>query len=181
MQWPSTGSAARSCSIWPTVTASCLQGVTALKERGTKAKTHESSSLTRVNGTILLGKTEFISYICSMKKYRTVIAYKDYFENFLMAQKPKVQSKILQILRLIEEMEVVPRNYLKHITGTNGLFELRVIFGGDIFRVFCFFDAGKLVVLLSGFQKKTQNTPKNEIDKAVRLMSDYYREKAAEE
>ena len=112
-----------------------------------------------------------------MKKYRTVIAYKNYFEDFLDAQNPKVQSKILQIMRIIEEVEIVPKNHLKHIEGTNGLFEVRVIFGSNIFRVFSFFDDGKLVVLLSGFQKKSQKTPKNEIDKAVRLMNEYYKEK----
>ena len=81
-----------------------------------------------------------------MKKYRTVIAYRNYFEDFLRAQQPKVQSKILQILRIIEELEIVPSNHLKHINGTNGLFELRVIFSGDIFRVFCYLDNGKLIV-----------------------------------
>lgn len=115
-------------------------------------------------------------YICDMKKYRTVIAYKHYFEDFLDAQTPKVQAKILQIMRIIEEVEIIPKNHLKHIEGTNGLFEVRVIFGNNIFRVFCFFDNGKLVVLLSGFQKKTQKIPKNEIEKAVRLMNEYYKE-----
>lgn len=115
-----------------------------------------------------------------MKKYRTVITYKEYFEEFLHAQTPKVQAKVLQILRIIEEVEIVPKNHLKHIEGTNGLFELRVTFGSDIFRVFCFFDAGKLVVLLSGFQKKTKKTPPQEITKAARLMDEYFREKAYE-
>lgn len=68
-----------------------------------------------------------------MKKYRTVITYKDHFEDFLDNQPPKVQAKILQILRIIEEVEIVPKNHLKHIEGTNGLFELRVIFEGNIF------------------------------------------------
>lgn len=66
---------------------------------------------------------ELISYIYSMK-YRTVITYKEYFEEFLAIQTPKVQAKILQVLRIIEEVELVPRNHLKHIEGTNGLFEL---------------------------------------------------------
>ena len=93
------------------------------------------------------------------------------------AQPQKVQSKILQILRVIEEVEVIPRNYLAHIEGTDGLFEIRIQFGGNIFRVFCFFDERKLVVLLSGFQKKSQKTPKSEIDRAERLMKEYYMEK----
>lgn len=83
----------------------------------------------------------------------------------------------MQILRIIEEVERVPVNHLKYIEDTNGLFEIRVKFGSDIFRVFCFFDAGKLVVLLSGFQKKTQKTPPEEIKRAIRLMNEYYKEK----
>ncbi|QIU94723.1 type II toxin-antitoxin system RelE/ParE family toxin [Bacteroides faecium] len=112
-----------------------------------------------------------------MKKYRNVITYKNFFEDFLSQQQPKVVSKILQILRIIEEVERVPVNHLKYIEDTNGLFEIRVKFGSDIFRVFCFFDAGKLVVLLSGFQKKTQKTPPEEIKRAIRLMNEYYKEK----
>lgn len=115
-----------------------------------------------------------------MKKHRTVIVYRNYFEEFLDLQTPKVQEKILQILRIIEEIDVIPTNHLRHIEGTNGLFEIRVSFGRNIFRVFCFFDTGQLVVLLSGFQKKTQKTPRKEIEKAVRLMNEYYIEKATE-
>ncbi len=89
-----------------------------------------------------------------MKEYRTVVAYKNYFDDFLTKQRPKVASKILQILRIIEEVERIPITHLKYIEDTNGLFEIRVKFSSDIFRIFCFFDAGKLVVLLSGFQKK---------------------------
>ena len=116
----------------------------------------------------------------AMKKHRTVIVYRSYFEEFLDLQTSKVQEKILQILRIIEEIDVIPTNHLRHIEGTNGLFEIRVSFGRNIFRVFCFFDTGQLVVLLSGFQKKTQKTPRKEIEKAVRLMNEYYIEKATE-
>ncbi|WP_294477108.1 type II toxin-antitoxin system RelE/ParE family toxin [uncultured Bacteroides sp.] len=112
-----------------------------------------------------------------MKKYRSVITYKNYFEDFLNLQRPKVVSKILQILRIVEQVEQIPVNHLKHVEGTNGLFEIRVKFGSDIFRIFCFFDAGRLVVLLSGFQKKTQKTPPEEIKRAVKLMEEYYKEK----
>lgn len=112
-----------------------------------------------------------------MGKYRTVIVYKDYFEDFLKEQSPKVQTKILQILRIIEEVEVIPERHLKSIKNAKGLFEIRIIFGSDIFRVFCFFDEGKLVVLLGGFKKKTQKTSKKVIEKNMRLMREYYEEK----
>ena len=74
-------------------------------------------------------------------------------------------------------MPKVPETYLKHIENTDALYEIRVQLGNDIFRIFCFFDKGKLVVLANGFQKKTQKTPKNELEKALRLMNEYYQEK----
>lgn len=112
-----------------------------------------------------------------MGKYRTVITYKNFFEDFLDKQSPKVQSKILQILRVIEEIEIIPSSYLRYIEGTDGLFEVRVIFSTNIFRIFCFFDEGKLVILLNGLQKKTEKTPKNEIVRANRLKAEYFIEK----
>ena len=110
-------------------------------------------------------------------KIREVIAYKNYFEDFLFGQPRKVQDKIFKIIEAIETLERVPSNYLKAMEGTNGLYEARIQLASNIWRVFCFFDNGKLVILLNGFQKKTQKTPKNELDKALRLMKEYYQEK----
>ena len=110
-------------------------------------------------------------------KVREVIAYKNYFEDFLSSQPQKVQDKIFKIIEAIEVLERVPSNYLKFLVGTNGLYEARIQLGSNIWRVFCFFDNDKLVILLNGFQKKTQKTPKNEIEKALKLMSDYYNQK----
>jgi phage-related protein len=109
-----------------------------------------------------------------MDKIREIIAYKNYFEDFLQKQPIKVQNKIFKILDAIETLERIPTNYLKLITETKGLYEARIQVGSDIWRVFCFFDSGRLVILLNGFQKKTQKTPKNEIEKAIRLMREYY-------
>ncbi len=78
---------------------------------------------------------------------------------------------------MIEELERVPETYLKHIENTDGLFEIRVQQGSDIFRVFCFFDQGKLVVLANGFQKKMQKTPKLEIERALKIKYEYENEK----
>lgn len=110
-------------------------------------------------------------------KIREVIAFKSYFEEFLLGQTRKVQDKIFKIIEAIETLERVPSNYLKSIVGVAGLYEARIKLGTDIWRVFCFFDNDKLVILLNGFQKKTQKTPKNEIDRAKRLMSEYYQSK----
>ena len=78
---------------------------------------------------------------------------------------------------MIEELQRVPETYLKHIESTDGLYEIRVQSGNDIFRIFCFFDQGQLVVLANGFQKKTQKTPKQEIEKALGIKKEYENEK----
>jgi phage-related protein len=114
-------------------------------------------------------------------KVREVIAYKSYFEDFLLAQPQKVQDKIFKIIEAIEMLERVPSNYLKLLVGTNGLYEARIQLGSDIWRIFCFFDSGKLVILLNGFQKKTQKTPPSEIDKAIKIMAEYYTDKINED
>ena len=113
-------------------------------------------------------------------KVREVVTYKDYFDEFFKQQPQKVRDKIIKVLDIIEQIDRIPLTYLKYIEGTNGLFEVRVQLGNNIFRIFCFFDGNKLVVLLSGFQKKTQKTPSEEKKRAERLMTDYYKEKEKE-
>ncbi len=115
-----------------------------------------------------------------MEKVREVIAYKHYFETFLHQQNTKVQDKIYKVIEIIETYERVPSTYLKHLKGTNGLYEARIKLASNIWRVFGFFDEGKLVILLNGFSKKSQKTPQKEIDKAIRLMKLYYNEKRNE-
>ena len=74
------------------------------------------------------------------QKYRTIIFYKGYFQEFFLKQRDKVKNKIIWTFDLIEELQKVPETYLKHIENTDGLFEIRVQLGSDIFRIFCFFD-----------------------------------------
>lgn len=115
------------------------------------------------------------------KKYRTIITYKNYFEEFLAKQRQKVREKIVWTFLLIEEVQQVPETYLKHLEGTDGLYEIRIQLASDIFSPErfrdCFFDEGKLVVLANGFQKKTQKTPRQEITKALKIKEDYYENK----
>jgi phage-related protein len=112
------------------------------------------------------------------KRFRKVEAYEHYFADFVSKQRQKVRDKIFWTLRLIEELERVPESYLKSFAGAEGLFEIRIKHGGDIFRIFCFFDEDKLVILMNGFQKKTQKTPKQEIEKALKIRDEYYAEKS---
>lgn len=111
------------------------------------------------------------------QKQRTIIFYKDYFEEFFIKQRDKVKAKIIWTFDLIEEVDKVPETYLKHIENAEGLYEIRVQQGSDIFRIFCFFDEGQLVVLTNGFQKKTQKTPRKEIDRAIKIKEEYENEK----
>ena len=103
--------------------------------------------------------------------------YKKYFEEFFVEQTQKVKDKIIWTFDLIEQLDKVPEIYFKHIEGMDGLYEIRVQNGGDIFRIFSFFDEGKLVVLANGFQKKTKKTPKKEINKALKIKTEYYENK----
>jgi len=110
------------------------------------------------------------------QKHRKVVTYKKYFKNFFKSQPIAVQKKIVWTLELIEDIEQVPETYLKHLSGTDGLYEIRVSSGSNIFRIFCFFSGEQLVVLMNSFQKKTQKTPKSEILKALKIRQEYERE-----
>ena len=110
---------------------------------------------------------------------REIKFYKHYFNEFYVAQTDKVRKKIAQTLVWLQTLDRLPVTILKSIEGKKGLFEIRIEFGGDIFCVFCCFDEGSLVILFNGFQKKTQKTPSGEIDKAERLMKEYFESKDA--
>lgn len=111
------------------------------------------------------------------KKYRRVVSYQGYFEKFLSGLPVNVKEKIIWTLMLIEELERVPEKYLKHLSGTNGLYEVRVRVGTEIFRIFCFFDKDTLVVLMNGFQKRSQKVPRREIEKALLIKKAYEKER----
>ena len=113
----------------------------------------------------------------SKRKQRTIIFYKDYFQEFFVKQREKLKDKIIWTFDLIEELPMVPETYLKHIENTDGLYEIRIQSGSNIFRIFCFFDHGQFIVVANGFQKKDQKTPKNEIEKALKIKKDYENER----
>ncbi len=108
------------------------------------------------------------------KLIRSIIYYEDYYLDFFNAQKEDVQKKFNYTLQLISSIDRVPEKFFKHITNSDGIFEIRVEVGSDIFRVFSFFDKGNLVVLINGFQKKTQKTTRAEIKLAEKLKKEYF-------
>ena len=111
-----------------------------------------------------------------MDKIRTILFFKHHFENFVKDLPKKVQSKIDEVLFMITILEKVPTKFLKNIEGIKGLFEIRVEYESNIYRIFCCFDKGNLVILFNGFEKKSQKTPNKELDKAEKLMKEYFSE-----
>ena len=105
---------------------------------------------------------------------RQIIFHGDYFIDFYKDLDIKVKTKIQYVFELIKQVERVPEKFLAPIIGYDGLFEIRIEYQSNIYRIFCCFDKGQLVVLLNGFQKKTQKTPKEELDRAMRLKKEYF-------
>jgi len=110
-------------------------------------------------------------------RIRIISLYKDYFRHFYKKQRQSVRNKILWTFRLIETIQNVPADYLKHLTGTDGLYEIRVKSGSNIYRIFCFFEEGQIIILANGFQKKSQKTPTSEIERALKIKKEYEDEK----
>ena len=112
---------------------------------------------------------------------RKIIFHGSNFVNFYLEQSIKVQEKIEYVLRIIRQVERVSKKFLSPIEGPDGLYEVRVEYISNIYRIFCCFDEGNIVVLFNGFQKKTQKTPLKEIEKAIRLKREYFELKKTQE
>lgn len=111
---------------------------------------------------------------------REIQFYEKYFIEFYLSLDSTVQEKIEYVFKVIRTVDRIPQKFLKHIENTDGLYEIRIKVGSDIFRVFCCFDAGRIVILFNGFRKKSQKTPKKEIDKALKLKQEYFDNKKGE-
>ncbi len=117
----------------------------------------------------MLMKTPFV---------RQLVVFEDHFREFRKTLDKEALRKLYQVLTLIMKVEVIPIRFLKAIRGRKGLYEIRSEYEGNIYRVFCCFDEGNLVILFNGFQKKTQKTPVEQLDKAEALMKKYYEQKS---
>ena len=116
----------------------------------------------------MLMKTQFI---------RQIVVFEYHFKDFRKTLDKDALKKLYQVLTLIMKVEVVPIRFLKAIKERKGLYEIRSEYEGNIYRVFCCFDEGNLVILFNGFQKKTQKTPVEQLDKAEALMKKYFEQK----
>ena len=108
---------------------------------------------------------------------RRIEFYENHFMDFYKVQDENVKLKIQHVFEVIKQVDRVPEKFLKHLAGTDGLYEIRVVYQSNIFRIFCCFDKGNLVILFNAFQKKSQKTPKKELEKAMRLKTEYFKNK----
>ena len=107
---------------------------------------------------------------------REIKFFQNYFIDFYIAQDLSVQEKIEYVFKVIRTVDRIPGKFLKYIEGSNGLYEIRIKTGSDIYRIFCCFDSDRIVILFNGFQKKSQKTPRKEIDKGLRLKDEYFKQ-----
>ena len=112
-----------------------------------------------------------------MEKIRTIKLFKNYYKEFYVAQPDAVRQKINQVLKMIETQRIVPIKFFKYLEGSDGIYEVRVEVDKNIYRVFCCFDKGAVVVLFHGIQKKSQKTPKKEIKRAEAIKKEYFESK----
>ena len=105
---------------------------------------------------------------------RKIIAFGPYYHDFLATLTEKEQKKIEYIISLLEQEDRMPVKFIRHLQEHGNLYELRMMYEGNIYRVFFIFDDDCIVVLFHGFHKKTQKTPLQEIRKAIKIRSDYY-------
>lgn len=122
---------------------------------------------------LLLSNKETIAIFANMK--RKIITYGGYFEAFIATLSEKDLRKLDYVISLLETEDRLPLRFIKFLREE--LYELRMEYGGNIYRVFFIFDDGAIVVLFNGFQKKTQKTPSSEIEKALRIKEAYYGDK----
>lgn len=108
---------------------------------------------------------------------RKIVFYKHYFHDFFIGLDAKTRKKVLQVLTWIQSLDIIPVSMMKSITEAKGLYEIRIEYSSNIYRIFCCFDKGELVILFNAFQKKSQKTPTDEIDRAKRLMNEYFETK----
>ena len=109
---------------------------------------------------------------------RKITTYGGYFESFKETLTEKEQDKIDYGLLLLKTQDRVPAKFISFIK--DGLYELRIEYNSNIYRVFFIFDDDSIVVLFNGFQKKTQKTPPDEIKKALKIKKEYYADKQSQ-
>jgi len=109
------------------------------------------------------------SHLCALN--RETRTFGNYFQDFLETLSEKERRKLDYLLSLLITEERLSTKIVKVVR--DGIFELRMLYSGNIYRVFFIFDENAVVILFSGFQKKTPKTPKSEIEKALKIKKEY--------
>jgi phage-related protein len=99
-------------------------------------------------------------------------------EEFLESLSPKEAQKVTWMLRLIEELPTIPKKYFKKLVHSDDIWEARIVFGSNMFRILGFFDGPTLIVLNNAFQKKTQKTPLQAIKTAEKRKREYFKRRS---
>jgi len=126
--------------------------------------------LKKWNSIVIFGDNFFIME-------RQIVFYGNYFIDFYKGLDIKVKQKLQYVFELIKQIDRISEKFLAPVTGCDGLYEIRIEYQSNIYRIFCCFDQGRLVILFNGFQKKSQKTPRNEIEKAMRLKEEYFKQR----
>lgn len=113
------------------------------------------------------------------KYWRRIVPFKEYFKDFKKTLKKTILAKIYYVFLYIMTEEQIPTKFLRNVEGVKDLYEIRIEYESNIYRIFCCFDEGNLIILFNAFQKKNKKTPKDEIDKAERIMKEYFAAKAS--
>lgn len=108
---------------------------------------------------------------------RKITTYGKYFDEFYATLDNDIQEKVDWVFQMVKAVDQIPKKFFQYLEGTDGIFEIRVEFESNIYRIFCFFDEGHIVVLINSFQKKTQKTPKSKITLATKLKKQYFIDK----
>ena len=116
-----------------------------------------------------------------MERKRQLVIFRHYFRDFFEPLGEPLKRKIDEVLYMVCVAERIPAKFFSHMKGYNGLYEIRIEFRSNIYRVFCCFDEENVVVLFNGFQKKTQKTPKSVIEKALKIKAAYFEWKARQD
>lgn len=108
---------------------------------------------------------------------REIYYYRDYYLKFFNTLTPEVRKKINWTLELLMQLDRIPEKFFKHITGSDGLYEIRIEYASNHYRILCFFDDGNLIILVNSFLKQTMKIPKRELKLAEKLKKQYFDEK----
>lgn len=105
--------------------------------------------------------------------FYTTVAGAAPVRDFLRELPEQAKRKVAWTLKVIQDLDRVPTEYFKKLSGTDEIWEVRVETSGVAIRLLGFFDGNNFIILTNGFLKKTDKIPKQEIILAETRKNDY--------